>query len=173
MPRYNQEDEKISDGVNLLISILVCYPEIGAINFDPKQNSLKMTFMLSNLLDLNDIAKCKQLLADSISAYHFLENTTIDIVEIEVSTYGSITMLHVIRDVSTLSKTEITLIIALLRDKLQECLIIDNNDSLLEEELMVQEEVIENMLESMKKQYLPYNNLIGIREDGKVLVFNK
>ncbi|MGI6093694.1 MAG: hypothetical protein ACOYD5_12110, partial [Negativicutes bacterium] len=61
----------------------------------------------------------------------------------------------------------------LLRDKFQDRLVIDYNDSLLEEDLVMQEEVIETMLESMKKQYHGNNSLIGIREDGRVLVFNK
>ncbi|MPM18156.1 hypothetical protein SDC9_64562 [bioreactor metagenome] len=173
MPKYHQDDENISDGVNLLISILVRYPEIGTIKFEPKQNSLKLTFMLSNLSIQSDLVEFKQLLIDSITAYHILETSNIEITEIEFSTYENMTMMNIIRDVHSLSKAEIALIITLLRNKFQDRLVIDYNDSMLEEDLVMQEEVIENMLESMKKQYLGNNNLIGIREDGRVLVFNK
>ncbi|NLP41839.1 MAG: hypothetical protein GX348_06510 [Veillonellaceae bacterium] len=173
MSKYHQDDENISDGVNLLISILVCYPEIGTINFDPRTNSLKLTFILSNLSTQTKCMEFKQLLTDSISAYHLLENTNMKIAEIEFSTYGQMTMMHIIRDVCSLTKAEIALIITLLRDKFQDRLVIDYNDSLLEEDLVMQEEVIETMLESMKKQYHGNNSLIGIREDGRVLVFNK
>ncbi|MGI6092321.1 MAG: hypothetical protein ACOYD5_04975, partial [Negativicutes bacterium] len=88
MSKYHQDDENISDGVNLLISILVCYPEIGTINFDPRTNSLKLTFILSNLSTQTKCMEFKQLLTDSISAYHLLENTNMKIAEIEFSTYG-------------------------------------------------------------------------------------
>lgn len=173
MPKYHQDDENISDGVNLLISILVRYPEIGTIKFDPKLNSLKLTFMFSNLSIRDDLAEFKKLLIDSISAYHILEASSLEIADIEISTYDKMTMMHIIRDVHSLTKAEIALVITLLRNKFQDRLVIDYNDSLLEEDLVLQEEVIENMLESMKKQHLGNNNLIGIREDGRVLVFNK
>ena len=81
-------------------------------------------------------------------------------------------MLTILRDVATLSKGEIALIIVLLRENLSGKLMSDENDALLEEDLLVQEEVIDNMLENIKNQH-NCNGLIGIREDGRVLVFNK
>ena len=36
MPELCQNDQQVSDGANLLISMLVRYPEIGTINFDPE-----------------------------------------------------------------------------------------------------------------------------------------
>ncbi|MDD4600788.1 hypothetical protein SDC9_06152 [bioreactor metagenome] len=172
MPKYHQNDANISDGVNLLISILVRYPEIGTINFDPQINSLKLTFMFSKLPMQTDFTNIKQLLMDSITAYHLLESTDAEIVHIELSTYGQMTMMNIIRDIHSLSKSEIALIITLLRENFQDSLIIDYNDNLLEEDLVMQEEVIDNMFASIKKQNQG-NKLIGIREEGRVLVFNK
>lgn len=172
MSKYHQDDEHISDGVNLLISILVRYPEIGTINFDPQTSSLKLTFMFSNLQGQKDFLSIKSNLLDSINVYHMLEGTNVELADIELSSYGQMTMMNIIRDVHTLSKSEITLLIAILRENFKDRLIIDYHDGMLEEDLVMQEEVIDNMLENMKKQYLG-NNLIGIREDGRVLVFNK
>lgn len=172
MAKYFQEDGNISDGVNLLISILVRYPEIGTINFDQKRNSLKLTFMFSSGTTPTEFTLTQQLLSDSISAYHLLENINVEIADIELSTYGQMTMLNIIRDVRTLSKNEIALVITLLRERLQDRLVIDYNESMLEEDLVIQEEVIDNMLESVKSQCTG-NSLIGIREEGRVLVFNK
>jgi len=81
-------------------------------------------------------------------------------------------MLKIVRDVKTLSKGEIALIITLLRDNFKNRLVTDHNDSMLEEDLLVQEELIEDMLENLKKGQANHK-LIGIREDGRVLVFNK
>lgn len=172
MPKYQQNDEQISDGVNLLISILVRYPEIGTINFDPQNNTLKFTFMLSGTPSQAEFSVTKQLILDSAAAYHFLEGVTVCTSDVQLSTYDQVTMLTILRDVHTLSKGEIDLVITLLRDKFKERLVTDHNDSMLEEDLLVQEELIDNMLDSMKRQHADHC-LIGIREDGRVLVFNK
>jgi hypothetical protein len=109
---------------------------------------------------------------DSIAAYHSLEGIMGASSIVRSSTCDHVAMLTLRRDVSTLSRGEIALVIALLRENLQGRLVADENDAILEEDLLVQEEVIGDMLESMKKTRSS-NGLIGIREDGKVLVFNK
>lgn len=172
MTKYLQDDEQISDGVNLLISILVRYPEIGTINFDPTNNSIKLTFMLSGIPTPKEFSVIKHLILDSITAFHMLEGYNVNFADVEFSTYDQVTMLHMVRDVYTLTKSEIALVITLLRDRFKDRLVIDYNDSMQEEDLLMQEELIDDMLESMKKQYIG-NSLIGIREDGRVLVFNK
>ncbi|MEG6586426.1 hypothetical protein [Dendrosporobacter sp. 1207_IL3150] len=172
MPKYRQDDDQVSDGVNLLISILVRYPEIGTISFDPNNESLKLTFMLSGIPTQPEFLTTKKLILSSIAAYHQLEGLNIHITDVQLSTYENVAILNIFRDVATLSKSEIAMIIALLRDKFKDRLVADLNDSMLEEDLLIQEELIDNMLENIKKHHAAHC-LIGIREDGRVLVFNK
>lgn len=172
MPKYKQNDEQVSDGVNLLISILVRYPEIGTISFDPQNNRLKLTFLLSTLPSESEFSYLKNVLSDSIFAYNRLEGVALEVFDVQLAHYEQVAMLSIFRDVHTISKGEIALVITLLRGNFKSHLITDFNDSLLEEDLLIQEEVIENMLTSIKK-HRTENKLIGIREDGKVLVFNK
>ena len=172
MPKYQPDEEQTSDGVNLLISILVRYPEIGTIRFDPQHNSLKLTFMLSGIPSQTEFATTKQLLLDSTAVYHMLEGFVISTSDVQLSTYDQVAMLTILRDVHTLSKGEIDLVITLLRDKFRDRLVTDRNDSMLEEDLLIQEDLIDNMLENMKL-HRACHGLIGIREDGRVQVFNK
>jgi len=172
MAKLQQDDDRVSTGVNLLISILVRYPEIGTINFDADNNTIKLTFMLSGIPTEQEFTKLKTLLLNSIAAYHILEGFKPATADVQLSSFEQVAMMTILRDVPTLSKGEIALIIALLRDNLRDKLIADENDTMLEEDLLVQEEVIDNMLENIKSQ-LNCNGLIGIREDGRVLVFNK
>lgn len=172
MRKLKQLDEEISDGVNLLISILVRYPEIGTIRFDQQNNSLKTTFMLSSIPGDSEFKEIRQRLIDSIAAYHMLEGLAAELTEIKLSTYERMAMLTVLRDVHTLSKGEFALIITLLRDCFKERLVSESNDVLLEEDLLIQEEQIDSMLENMKQQHIA-QSLIGFREDGRVVVFNK
>lgn len=172
MPKYRQDDEQISDGVNLLISILVRYPEIGTINFDPRQDSLKMTFLLSSIPSPQEFAALEQVMLNSVLAYHMLEGVSVTTAEIHLNKYDQVAMVTILRDVHTLSKGEIALMITLLRERLKDRLITDHNEAMLEEDLLIQEELIDNMLQSMKQKEI-VQSLIGIREDGRVLVFNK
>jgi hypothetical protein len=172
MPKLRQDDERVSDGVNLLISILVRYPEIGTINYDAENHRLKLTFMLSEIPTGNNFNRIKTTLEKSISAYHMLEGTKEAVADIRLSSCERVAMLTILRDVSTLSKGEIALVITLLRENFKDKLIADVNDAMPEEDLLVQEEVIDSMLENIKKQHSG-KGLIGIREDGRVLVFNK
>ncbi|MCE5285361.1 MAG: hypothetical protein LLG02_05905 [Pelosinus sp.] len=172
MQKIRQLDEEISDGVNLLISILVRFPEIGTIRFDQHNNSLKTTFMLSSIPSGSEFKEIRRLLLDSLAAYHMLEGLAATLTEIELSTYERMAMLTILRDVHTLSKGEFALIITLLRDCFKDRLVSESNDVMLEEDLLMQEEQIDNMLENMKQQHIA-QSLIGFREDGRVVVFNK
>jgi len=172
LPKHKPTNEEISDGVNLLISILISYPEIGTVSFDPQYNQLKLKFMLSAIPSADEFSNIKHLLIDSIAAYNMLEGLPLQTAEIQLDTHDKVAMFSIIRDVQTLSKNEITMIITLLREKLQDYLILDFNVSLSAEDLLSQEEVIETMLENLKQQSL-LHGLIGIRENSRVLVFNK
>ncbi|WP_371369125.1 hypothetical protein SRRS_24240 [Sporomusa rhizae] len=173
MPEFFQNNEQVSDGANLLISMLVRYPEIGTINFNPETNSLKFTFMISGIPTAGDFESVKQLIINSIATYHLLQGITDSKIDVELSKYEQVAMLTIMRDVHTMSQGEIGLTVKLLRERFADRLTADQNDSILEEDLLLQEEVIEDLLESMRKQYNERHNLIGIREDGRVFVFNK
>ena len=172
LPKNDPTNEEISDGVNLLISILISYPEIGTVSFDPQYNQLKLKFMLSAIPSQEEFSHIKKLLIDSIVAYTMLEGLPLKTSDIQLHTHDKVAMLSIVRDVHTISKDEITLIMALLREKLKSYLIFDYHVSLSEEDLLSQEEVIETMLENIKNHSLLYG-LIGIRENSRVLVFNK
>lgn len=172
MPKYRQDSGELCDSVGLLISILVRYPEIGTVKFNPQNQTLKLSFILSRLFSNDEYQIFTDKLCSSLEAYNFLESQNDVVIHTAYDQYEQIGVLEVIRDVHTLSRTEISLIIAIIRDHFERIMVIDKNDSLLEEDLLVQEELIENMLEHLKGARYE-KNLIGIREDGRVMVFNK
>lgn len=172
LPNSNTDNIQISNSVNLLISLLIRHPEIGTVNFDLPNKSLRLKFMLASIPPATQFSTLKILLNDSIIAYNRLEGAPIEFSEIELYPHEKVAILSVIRDIKTISKNEISLIIALLKENLKKQLIIDPNDPLLEDDLLLQEEVIEDMLENIKQQNT-LHPLIGIRENGRVLIFNK
>lgn len=167
-----KDDTPSSDGVNLLISILVRYPEIGSIRFNPENHSLQLIFLLSQSSEEEKGKEFYLFLEDSIGAFHTLTGTSPNLIDIQLSISKPVALLTVTRDIITITKNEIDMLIALLRDHFTHRLLTDYNESMLEEDLRLQENVIEDMLANIKKNQTEYR-LIGIREDGRVMVFNK
>lgn len=167
-----KHDTDYSDSIGLLISILVRYPEVGTINFDPKQQDLKFTFIFSRVLDEKELANFKTELVQVIETYNYLEGKEITIADVNHLFCDNFTMLEVRRDVNTLTQEEISLIIELVDRCFKQNLVADQNEYMMEEDLLMQEELIEHMLENLKSASLE-RNLIAFREEGRVLVFNK
>ncbi len=162
----------LNDSVGLLISILVRYPEVSTINFDPEQQVLKFNFITSRVFESAEMETLGRQLLDSIDVFNRLGNKAPRLGLVTGQECGSFTMIEIQRDVETLVREEIALIVALLRQSLEHCLVQDENDMYYEEDLLIQEEIIEHMLESVKG-CTGDKQLFAFREEGRVLVFNK
>lgn len=163
---------EVSDSIGLLISILVRYPEVATINFDPQAKALQFTFMLTKALDETALAGFNERVVKCLEIFNNLERRYPQEVGLHHSRFGQLASIEVRRDVETLSQGEIGLIISLLREEFGEILLAENSGDMLEEDLMLQEELIEHMLESMRGA-ANQKKLIAFREEGRVLVFNK
>ena len=164
--------EDVTDSVGLLISILVCYPEVATINFDPAQRVLKFTFAISRVLDTMEMDIISRKLLESIEVLNKLQGKVARLSLVDRPECGSFTLVEIQRDVETLVQEEIALIVELFRQNLESSLITDEAQSLYEEDLLMQEEIIERMLESVKG-FAGDKKLFAFREEGRVLVFNK
>ncbi|NPV72209.1 MAG: hypothetical protein HPY89_00140 [Pelotomaculum sp.] len=162
----------VTDSVGLLISILVRYPEVAMVNFDPDNQLLKFTFMYSRVLEDNEINKIKEELLNSIEVYNLLEGKKTRLVSVGHQIYENLTMIEVQRDVDTLAQEEITLIVEFFNQQVNSCLVTEDSEHFIEEDLLVQEEIIDHMLESIKSTAQD-KYLLAFREEGRVLVFNK
>lgn len=172
MKNTEKSNQSNLDGVNLLVSILVCYPEIGTLRFEPQDDSLRITFILGKKVTEEELKIAKNLLRKSVLAYHTLERIENAVVSIKTNHCGEMVFLNVVRDVESLSKGEIALITMLLKDMFGENLIYDSNTTNIEEEGIIQDDFIDNMIGCMKLNHA-VERLIGIREDGRVMIFNK
>ncbi|MFZ5646282.1 MAG: hypothetical protein ACOY30_01540 [Bacillota bacterium] len=169
--RYKGEED-ITDSVGLLISILVRYPEVATINFDPVKKALKFTFIASKILGAAEMDSIRRILLESIEALNKLDGKTARMSLVDRQDCDPYTMIEIQRDVETLVQEEIALIVALFQQYFENCLITDEGHSLYGDELLAQEEVIERMLESVRG-FAGNRMLFAYREEGRVLVFNK
>jgi hypothetical protein len=164
-------DSNVPHIANLLTSILIYYPEIATINLDPKTQIIKFTFYLQNIISQDTIRSIENYLHQSLEAYYYLENTNITVSSFAFKQLDSFTILEFRRDVQSLSQKEIALIIALLKE-LGAFLLTDEDDDLLLDDTTLHEELISYMLENVKQKQANIE-LIALRDEGKVLVYNK
>lgn len=168
----SQPQEEVSDSIGLLISILVRYPEVSTINFDPVKQELKFTFIVSSVLEKDEMVNFIKKVQDSVEMYVELEGHEPTSIHIGHQVCEDFTKFEITRDVTTLTQEEINMVIQLVKMKFTSHLISERNENVVEEDLLMQEELIEHMLESLKLSTAE-RNLIAFREEGRVLVFNK
>lgn len=164
--------ENVSDSVELLISMLVRYPEIGTINFDPQTNNIKITFMMLKLFQEQVLEAFRNNLISCLETLHFLEGENPELLEVNYSFCEDVTLLDVKRDVRSLSGEEISLTILIVRDCFSEFLLSDNEDETGGDELIQDEELIGKLLENVRYTGAD-KKLLAFREEGRVMVFNK
>ena len=166
--------ENVSDSVELLISMLVRYPEIGTINYDPETNNIKITFIMLKLIEKQVLEKFCDTLLSCLETFHYLENEDPELLEVNYSFCEDITLLEYKRDVGTLTSEEISLTILAVRESFTEYLMneSENAEAQVEDELLEDEELIGKLLENVRYT-VPGKKLIAFREEGRVLVFNK
>ncbi len=170
--RFARDKDKMPNGISLLISILVRYPEIGTINFNPRAHTLKFTFLLTENPAPAAFQRFAANVTLSLEVMGQMENKPVQTIALERNDFADITQIELTRDVDTLTQEEISLIIQLFRQEFTDALVTDYNDSLLEEDLAVQEELIDNMLEDLRGTKND-KNFYAFREEGRVMVFNK
>ena len=160
-----------SYGSNLLVSLLVRYPQLGTVTFNHHKESLELTFMLSKIPDKDILEATKTHILESISCYHYLEEIIDAKNDFQFQLYDHVALIKITRDIATLSKKEIALIVALIQQKFSNLLIMEDTDYLPEEDMIFQEQMIESLLYSANEWRIEHG-LIGFRENGRVMVFH-
>lgn len=169
--RYKGKGD-VTNSVSLLISILIRYPEVAKINFDPDKQILRFTFLYSRALSDTEINDLREKIISSIEVYNQLENKNPQVVILDYKVADNITMIEIQRDVDTLVQEEISLMVELFQQYVKNNLVTEEQEQLVDEILIEQEELIEHMLESVKTKS-ENKRLYAFREEGRVLVFNK
>ena len=168
-------EERSSDCVNLLISILVRFPQIGTVRIDSRKQLLWMNFMLSQELTAEQIADFQTNLSNCMQTYHSLFERQPTFVRIKNSQpHEKLWLFSIGRDLSSLSRGELSLIITLLSERFSGSLILDDPDLAMNfsDEFEFPEELIDSILENVRLQRVS-KNLTAVRENGRVLVFSK
>lgn len=167
-----KEGESFSNSMSLIAFLLVRYPEIGSVRFDPVQKTLQFSFVLIKSLTQQDYETFQEKLLLSLNAISQMQSRDTGQIEVTSNEYDGMTFLEIMRDIDTLSQEEIALIVGVVQQFFEGYLLLDPDEAAQEEDVVLQEEMIEHMLEDLKDSRQE-KKLIGFREEGRVLVFNR
>lgn len=170
----NTKDEKKPnmDCVNLLTSVLIYYPEISKISIEPDEK-IYINYIIQKILTDEEIEKTRTLLEECLKSYHYLEKTQVECDDVKINIEEKATFITIKRDMKTFSHGELRLINTLINEEFGELLIMDTDKiPMIDSTMLAQMDLIDTMFASLKINPV-VEKMIGIREAGRVIVFNK
>ena len=168
-----REKKPNPDASRLLASILVVYPTIQSVTYDSKDDILELSFALSGKFSKNDFEDFLKYVAESVETLHYLENLYGATIELNVEGIFGTYFLNVRRDMATLTCRELSLLTEMAANYFGENLIEDFESEMQDEEyLLEQEDYLEQCLSSIR-QLRVEGKLVGVREQERVVVYNR
>lgn len=166
-----KKNSNISQIANLITSALLYYPEIASINLEPKENLVVFNFYLKEVQE-KGVFKFQKQLQQMLEAYYYLEQMDVQVSAINHHSLDFLTTIEVKRDLESITQKEIALLVAVLKEEFGISLVTEEDAELALEDYAVNEELIGYILEHAKESKTNIS-LIALRDEGRVLVFNK
>lgn len=159
--------------VNMIINLLVQFPDIFTISFNLASSTCSLSYMIRQELDKDHYLNFRRQIAENLEAYHFLRKKEHYKVIFRKKTFRGFTQIEIVL-CGFYINDEISLITHYMRDLYGETLI----SEIRPEELELSEESYEawhEMLEYLMNRTQGNNakNLFAFRDAGKVYVFDK
>ena len=162
----NVDSNYLNYSTGLLVSILLRYPEVGTISCCQKQQALVIKFLITKDCEYEGL---KNKLTQALEMFHKIEGRKMKLLSIEKHEQ-ELDLLVITRDLGSLTQNEMNLIVEMIKKDLGKQLIIDE-ESLVEDEMVFQEEMINHMLAAIRSNGTE-KNITALRDEGRVLVFN-
>ncbi|WP_312258900.1 hypothetical protein [Megamonas funiformis] len=170
--KTKDEKKPNMDCVNLLTSVLIYYPEISKISIEPDEK-IYINYIIQKILTDEEIEKTRTLLEECLKSYHYLEKTQVECDDVKINIEEKATFITIKRDMKTFSHGELRLINTLINEEFGELLIMDTDKiPMIDSTMLAQMDLIDTMFASLKINPV-VEKMIGIREAGRVIVFNK
>jgi hypothetical protein len=160
-----------SDTVNLIVALLVRFPEISSIGVRPKDRTVKFSYVVGRRLGRVEQRKIGEALVEHIGAFVELGGDGARVAEVSCEADERLTFVHVVRDSLTISKSELELHVSLLAERFGESLVRNAppSDSSDEEQASCEElaEAAIDVIRDPSRQ----KSVVGFREEKRVHVY--
>jgi hypothetical protein len=158
--------------VEVLAALLVAFPQISRVTYDPEARGLSMTFLCEGPVSKAKRKQLTSLYLDSIDVYRTLTNKDVSMVRCHWETIDRFHCLHVERDVASLSTGELNLTVSLIAGQVP---LISETDEPFGSEgefSWSARMLLQEMLERIRELRCQ-SKLVALREGEKVIVFHK
>jgi len=166
-----KEGEPFTNSMSLIVSLLLRYPEISTIRLNPDERSFVFTFIFSRGLSATETKELREELTESLEALAELNNRQTALSTVFFRKSKGLSFLEIKRDITSFSQEEISLVAGIINRRYAGEIIREQEESVGEDDQVFQEEMIDHMLEDLKDT-IQEKLLIGIREEGRVMIFN-
>lgn len=153
--------------IDLLISLLVRFPQIGTVHYEPEERALRLVFLIQDAQD--NFEEFVQTFQAHLSLFHGLRQEKVGFVSLKKTETGRLTSIEVLRELGRLSLEELNLIVALISDFYGDNLVQDGPE-VNEDDEFEHNAIIESFFDSVPSRSL--ERLTGFRDNGRVLVFS-
>ena len=160
-----------SDDVGLIVALLGRFPEIARFTAHPVDGTLELSFLVRRRLDRADEASLRESLGEHIRTLHGLHGAAPVRLDVFVQRDEHLSVAQVVRDAATVTREELVLLTALLRDRFGDRLVTSPVASTPEDEdRAAQDELVDFALEALRDPE-QQKSLVGYREERGVLVY--
>ncbi len=153
--------------IDLLVAILVRFPQIGTIHYEPEAKTLRLVFLLKDAQQ--DFHHFARRFESHLALFHNLRQEDVAVASLKKAETGDLTVIEVIRDLASISSGELNLIVELVSDEYGDTVVQEGHD-IDDEDVVEQNFQIESLL--MSTMWRPLERLTGFRDKGRVLVFS-
>ncbi|HEU4964106.1 MAG TPA: hypothetical protein VFV52_09695 [Bacilli bacterium] len=160
-----------SAGTNLLISLLIRYPELSSLRYNPKTGEMSFTILITGEVLTAQQEEFRAFVARYFAACRELDRNFAELGRITHTMMEGVTMLVYEQHVDVLTIMEVRLFTQLVVEFYQAA-VVGEMLGLHEEEMEAQEEIIEHLL-GQKETLRQEASIVAYRDGGKVFVYNK
>ena len=158
--------EASMDGIQLVASILMCFPEMAKVTLDSEDSGIWLDFTLKDVPTEERMKKADRVITDSMRLYHELEGFS----RARLAFFYAKGVLRIFRDIDSLTRAELDILVSIIRDHFSDLLLADTVNNIDEDVLFNQSEMIDHRIRFLRKNHI-YENMVGIREEGRVMVY--
>lgn len=153
--------------IDLLISILVRFPQIGSVHYEPDTKALRLVFLIRGTH--RDFQPFGERFRLHLALFHQLRQVDVAVASLNRIANEPMTSIEVVRDVTSVCLAELNLIVELINDYYGDCVVYEGHE-IVEEDKAEHNIIIESLLNSGPLRCL--ERLTGFRDSGRVLVYS-
>lgn len=163
-----------SRDVEVLATLLVAYPQVSRVTFDPKNKSLGLVFLCHGPLGSRQRGAISRAYSDAVEVFLGLTGRISSIVRSSWEKMGDFYCFQVERDAASISPEELNLTTDLVAEKARLVMSLEEVDTLdgRDDYSWSARLFLQDMLEQVR-DLRGTKKLVALREGEKVLVFDK